>query len=74
MLSDYCGERINGAKTYFLGILSKMAVYNESNPGLKISFIPTDTLDKGILGVISSLAYVIKVTMLKDFEIVLSRQ
>lgn len=65
------GGMSHGAKTYFLGILSKMTVYNKSKLGIEISVIPADILDKAILGVISSLGYVIKVTKLKDFDRVL---
>jgi hypothetical protein len=62
------GGESHGAKTYFLGILSKMAKYRKERSGIEISFIPTDSLDNGILSVISSLGYVIKAYKLKDFD------
>jgi hypothetical protein len=48
-----------------------MAVYNKSMPGIEVSSIPTEVLDKDMLGVISSLGYVIKASKLKDFDGVL---
>lgn len=61
----------HGAKAYFLGVLSKMAAYNKSKPGIEVSSIPTEVLDRDMLGIISSLGYVIKASKLKDFNRIL---
>jgi hypothetical protein len=67
------GGTSHGAKTYFLGVLSKMGKYIKHKPGIEISYISTNNLDNNVLSVISSLGYVIKATELKDFDTILAR-
>jgi hypothetical protein len=68
------GGESQGAKTYFLGILSKMVKYSKHKSGIEVTFIPEDKLDNYVLSVLSSLGYVIKATKLEDFDIILERE